>query len=389
MIKLNNTEVAFKSKSDKDLKRAHWLFKLISNDRMVKLGKWATKVAMKTYLPIEGLIRKTIFKQFCGGTSIEDSLETTKRLADQNVKSILDYSIEGKTSDEDFDYTVGEIIRTMEEAKRNPNIPYAVFKTTGLCPISILEKANQTIDDLNEEERAIYNKLEERVDKICHAAYESGIPLFIDAEETWIQNTIDRMVYKMAVKYNKERAVVFNTIQMYRHDRLAYMQEQIDLARKEGWFLGLKIVRGAYMEKERERAALKGYPDPIQPNKEATDRDYNESLRIAVENRDVISICAGTHNEKSTEVLMELLEQHQIDKNDKRFYFSQLLGMSDHISFNLGAAGYMVAKYVPYGPIKEVLPYLIRRAEENTSIAGQTSRELLLINQELERRKKK
>lgn len=389
MIKLNNTEVAFKSKSDKDLKRAHWLFKLISNDRMVKLGKWATKVAMKTYLPIEGLIRKTIFKQFCGGTSIEDSLETTKRLADQNVKSILDYSIEGKTSDEDFDYTVGEIIRTMEEAKRNPNIPYAVFKTTGLCPISILEKANQTIDDLNEEERAIYNKLEERVDKICHAAYESGIPLFIDAEETWIQNTIDRMVYKMAGKYNKERAVVFNTIQMYRHDRLAYMQEQIDLARKEGWFLGLKIVRGAYMEKERERAALKGYPDPIQPNKEATDRDYNESLRIAVENRDVISICAGTHNEKSTEVLMELLEQHQIDKNDKRFYFSQLLGMSDHISFNLGAAGYMVAKYVPYGPIKEVLPYLIRRAEENTSIAGQTSRELLLINQELERRKKK
>lgn len=389
MIELNNTEVAFKGKSDKDLKRAHWLFKLISNDRMVRIGKWATKLALKTYLPIEGLIRKTIFKQFCGGTSIEDSLETTKRLADQNVKSILDYSIEGKTSDEDFDYTVGEIIRTMEEAKRNPNIPYAVFKTTGLCPIAILEKANQSVDDLNESDRAIYDKLEERVDKICLAAYESGIPLFIDAEETWIQNTIDRMVYKMAIKYNKERAVVFNTIQMYRHDRLAYMKEQIDLARKEGWFLGLKIVRGAYMEKERERAAQMGYPDPIQPNKEATDRDYNESLRIAVENRDVISICAGTHNEISTQVLMEEMEKHNIDKHDKRFYFSQLLGMSDHISFNLGAAGYMVAKYVPYGPIKEVLPYLIRRAEENTSIAGQTSRELLLIDKELERRKKK
>lgn len=387
MISFENTEAAFKGKSDADLKQAHFLFKMVAKPRMVKFGKWATKIALAIHLPINGIIKKTIFKQFCGGVSIEDSLKASQGLADRNVKTILDYSIEGKTAEEDFDKTVNEIIGTIYEAKKNKNIPFAVFKVTGICLFEILELANESSNGLSESDQIKYDNLVERIDSICKAAYENDVPLFIDAEETWIQETIDRIVHQMSIKYNKERAIIYNTIQLYRHDRLEFFKNEIEAARKENRFVGMKLVRGAYMEKERERAAEKGYVDPIQPDKDSTDRDFNDAIKLAFENKDIVSICAGTHNEESSNVLADLMFDNKIDSTDTRFYFAQLYGMSDHISFNLADNGFMVAKYLPYGPIKEVLPYLIRRAEENTSVAGQTTRELALIEQEIKRRK--
>jgi proline dehydrogenase len=387
MISFDNTEVAFRGKSNADLKRAYWLFKIVGSSSMVGFGKWATNVALNLRLPIKGMIKKTIFRQFCGGESIQESLKTSHDLAAKNVKTILDYSIEGKTEEEDFDATVQEIIRTIKEADNNDNIPFAVFKVTGICLFEILEKANNGIEKLSETDKKKYNKLVERVDLICSAAAERQVPLFIDAEESWIQDTIDRIVYDMSLKYNKERAIVYNTVQLYRHDRLAFLKQEIEKAAADNIHLGMKLVRGAYMEKERERALEKRYPSPIQPDKNSTDKDFNTALEVVVEHIDRVSFCAGTHNEESSLKLAELLKSKGIDLNDPRAYFAQLLGMSDHISFNLADHGYMVAKYVPYGPIKEVLPYLIRRADENTSVAGQTSRELSLIIQERKRRK--
>ncbi|MDG1658409.1 MAG: proline dehydrogenase family protein [Crocinitomicaceae bacterium] len=389
MISFDNTEIAFKGKSNRDLKRAYWLFKAVGSRSMVRFGKWSTSFAFKLRLPIKGIIKKTIFRQFCGGESISESISASDKLAKRNVKTILDYSIEGKTSDEDFDATVAEIIATITAAKNNPDIPYAVFKTTGICLFSILENANESIDKLSNDEKLKYEQMVQRVDSICKAAFESSVPLFIDAEETWIQETIDRVVTEMTLKYNREKAIVFNTIQMYRHDRLAYFQSVIDHAKQEKYFVGMKIVRGAYMEKERERAEEHGYASPIQKDKASSDKDFNAALDLAMNNLDTVSICAGSHNEKSALILTELMENNSIDKNDPRIYFAQLLGMSDHISFNLANASYNVAKYVPYGLVKEVMPYLIRRAEENTSVAGQTSRELSLIVKERKRRKSK
>ncbi|OFZ60607.1 MAG: proline dehydrogenase [Bacteroidetes bacterium RIFCSPHIGHO2_02_FULL_44_7] len=388
MISFENTEIAFRGKSLKDLKKARWLFRLVSRPSLVKFGKVATNIALRLHLPINGIIKKTIFHQFCGGVSIKDSLEASRKLAEGNVKTILDYSIEGKTSEEDFDATVAEIIATIREAKNNPNIPFAVFKVTGICLFETLKKANDGVDQLSIEDRVLYEKVLERIDRICAESYAAQVPIFIDAEESWIQDSIDTIALTMSRKYNTERAIVYNTLQLYRHDRLAFMKNEIELARKESWFLGLKLVRGAYMEKERNRAREKNYPSPIQPNKAACDADFNAALELAVKNVDVLSICAGTHNEESALRLSELMIKHKIDPSDPRIFFAQLLGMSDHISFNLAESHYQVAKYVPYGPIREVLPYLIRRAEENTSVAGQTGRELSLILKEIHRRKK-
>ncbi len=389
MISFDNTEIAFKSKSNKDLKRAYWLFKAVGSRAFVKFGKWATNIAFKLRLPIKGIIKKTIFHQFCGGESVEGSIATSDALSELNVKTILDYSIEGKTSDEDFDATVAEIIETIEAGKINDNIPFAVFKTTGISLFSTLEKANEGIDKLSEADLKKYEQVVSRVDQICSAAYRSNVPVFIDAEESWIQNTIDAITKEMMLRYNKEAAIVYNTIQMYRHDRLDFFEKEIDAARADGHFIGMKIVRGAYMEKERERAEEKGYPSPIQPTKEASDIDFDLSLRLAMENLDIVGLCAGSHNEESALLLTEIMAEKQIQKNHPTIFFAQLLGMSDHISFNLANAGYNVAKYVPYGPIKEVMPYLLRRADENTSVAGQSSRELSLITKERKRRQGK
>ncbi|MFO0495378.1 MAG: proline dehydrogenase family protein [Flavobacteriia bacterium] len=386
MISFDNTEIAFKSKSNKSLKRAYLLFKIIGNPSMVKLGKVATTAALNLRLPIKGLIKKTIFAQFCGGETIADCKSTIDLLGQYGIGTILDYSVEGKTSEEDFDATVKEIISTIETASKSKNIPFAVFKITGISRFSILEKANESIDNLTEKERSEYDSIVARINKICLAAFENQIPVFIDAEETWIQDTIDRITHQMMQTYNRENAIIFNTVQLYRHDRLSFLSNAIDVARKDGYHYGVKLVRGAYMEKERARAKEKGYPSPIQPDKIASDNDFDKALELVVNNIDVVSVCAGSHNEKSSLLLTELVKKNNIEKSDKRIYFAQLLGMSDHISDNLTHAGYNVAKYVPYGPVKEVMPYLLRRADENTSVAGQTSRELSLIMKEKKRR---
>tara|TARA_B110000093_G_scaffold72278_1_gene78577 strand:+ start:706 stop:1878 length:1173 start_codon:yes stop_codon:yes gene_type:complete len=389
MISFDNTEVAFRGKSKGDLNRAYWLFKVVSSPAMVRFGKWATNVALRLKLPIKAIIKKTIFRQFCGGESIQESLKASKTLASRNVKTILDYSIEGKTKEEDFDKTVQEIIGTIREGENNKNIPFAVFKVTGICLHDILEKSNDGIENLSTEEKKDFDKLKERVSSICSEAYNRNVPIFIDAEESWIQNTIDRLAYEMSVKFNQKTAIVYNTVQLYRHDRLAFLKSEIARADKENFKLGVKLVRGAYMEKERARAEEQGYPSPIQPNKDAADKDFNASLKVVIERIDRVSFCAGTHNEESSMLLVKLLKEYGVDSSDPRAYFAQLLGMSDHISFNLADNDLMVAKYVPYGPIKEVLPYLIRRADENTSVAGQTGRELSLIMKERKRRKTK
>ena len=386
MITFDDTKIAFGGKSSRDLKRAYWLFKIVASPLAVKFGKWAVKIALALHLPIKGLIKKTIFKQFCGGESIGESLKTSDELAKYKVETILDYSVEGKTKEDDFDQTVKEIISTIDEAKKNPNIPFAVFKVTGICSIEVLKKANLSDANLSETIQSQYNDLITRVDKICAAAFEGNIPLFIDAEESWIQNTIDRIVREMSFKYNQSKAIVFNTAQLYRHDRLKFIETEIDDARNRNYFIGMKLVRGAYMEKERDRAEKLGYPSPIHDTKENCDKDFNSALSLMLKNKDIASLCAGTHNEESCAFLANQMEKLNMAKNDSRVYFAQLLGMSDHISYNLADKDYKVAKYVPYGPIKEVLPYLIRRAEENTSVAGQTSRELSLIRKERKRR---
>lgn len=387
MISFDNTEIAFKSKSNTDLAKAYWLFKIIGNPKLVKVGKWATNTALNINLPIKGIIKKTIFSQFCGGETISDCTKAITTLSNYGIGTILDYSIEGKTSDEDFNATVEEIIATIKAAANNPKIPFAVFKVTGISSFSILEKTNDIHSVLSPEEEQKLSAIVQRIDKICAAAYSHSVPVFIDAEETWIQDTIDRITFDMMLKYNKEQAIVFNTLQMYRHDRLAFLKNEITKAKTHNIHYGVKLVRGAYMEKERERALKMGYPSPIQPDKKACDFDFNSALELIIENLDAMALCAGSHNEESAQLLASLMNNKGIASGDKRVYFAQLLGMSDHISYNVAHTGYNVAKYVPYGPVKEVMPYLLRRADENTSVAGQTGRELSLIMKERNRRK--
>lgn len=389
MISFDNTEIAFRSKNDRDLKRAYWLFKIIANPSVVKFGKWATNTSLKLHLPIEGAVKKTIFKQFCGGETIQECDFTMKQLGKFGIGTILDYSVEGKTSAEDFEKTTLEIIATIERAKQSDYIPFAVFKVTGITRFGLLEKMNDPNTHLSESEKAEMIALTDRVNRICKAGFDAGIPVFIDAEETWIQDAIDRLAVSMMARYNRDSAIVFNTVQMYRHDRLNYLHGAIQAANQGGYHYGVKLVRGAYMEKERARAQEKGYPSPIQPDKASCDKDYDAALRLVIDHIDRMALCAGTHNEQSSLFLTELLKEKGIDPQDKRVYFAQLLGMSDHISYNLSDANYRVAKYVPYGPIREVMPYLLRRADENTSVAGQTGRELSLITKEMNRRKKR
>jgi proline dehydrogenase len=388
MISFENTEIAFGGKTNAALNRAYWLFKIIGNPLIVKVGKSVSNFALKAGLPISGLIKQTIFSQFCGGETISECQATITHLQKFNIGTILDYSVEGKASEDDLDTTVREIIDTILTASKNPAIYFAVFKLTGISKFNILEKANDPFLELSSSEQDEYNTVISRVDSICKVAYENNIPIFIDAEESWIQRTIDQITLQMMRKYNKEKAIIYNTLQSYRHDRIAYLKEMINLAREESIHYGIKLVRGAYLEKERDRAKLKNYPSPIQPDKTACDTDFDTALKLIIKNIDVLALCAGTHNEKSSLYLTELLRENNISPNDKRICFAQLLGMSDHITYNLSNAGYNVAKYVPYGPVREVMPYLLRRADENTSIAGQTSRELSLIVKEKKRRRK-
>lgn len=386
MISFDNTEIAFGGKNNNQLKKAYWLFKLVANPTLVKFGKIATNLALTLHLPIKGLVKKTIFSQFCGGETIEECDNAIDYLSNHSIGAILDYSVEGKHEIEDFDRTAAEIIRTIDAAKENANIPFAVFKLTGVTTFGLLESWSSnslTENDSPRKERAL-----KRITGICAHAAKHNVPLFIDAEESWIQPAIDNIALEMMRLYNKEQAIIFNTAQLYRHDRLAYVKELHKLAQKEQFKVGLKLVRGAYMEKERERAKEKGYSSPIQPTKEATDKDFNEAVTYCINNINDIAFCAGSHNEESNNLLAKLITELNINKNHPNIWAAQLFGMSDHISFNMANQGYNVAKYLPYGPVKEVLPYLIRRAEENTSVKGQTGRELGLIITELKRRKK-
>ncbi len=384
-ISFDNTEIAFKAKSTSDLQKSYWLFKLVGNNFLVKLGPALLNISFFLRLPIKSLIKSTIFEQFCGGESIKDCEKRIQSLARYNVNTILDYSVEGSSSKENFDLTASEIIRTIERAKDDENIPFAVFKTSGLARIELLEKIS-TNSTLNEKEKIEFELLKDRVKLICQKAYDLEVRIFIDAEESWIQNAIDDLATSMMRIYNTEKAIVYNTLQMYRWDRIAFLKQSYADAENGNYYLGLKIVRGAYMEKERERAAELGYSSPIQKDKESCDKDYDLALAYCINHIDKIAICAGTHNEKSSLKLIDLMRENNILKDDNRVYFSQLLGMSDHISFNLANEGYNVVKYMPYGPVKLVMPYLIRRAQENTSISGQTGRELSLIIKERNRR---
>ncbi len=389
MISFENTEIAFGGKTDSDLKWSYRLFNLMSKPWLVKAGKVATNLAFTLHLPIKGIIKKTIFKQFCGGETIDDCELKIKQLAQFNIGTILDYSVEGKTSNEDLDKAKNEIIATIQKAKENKHIPFSVFKPTGVARFELLELTNNENAQLTDEIKQELAQVIQRIDAICKAAYEANVPLFIDAEDSWIQDGIDRIVNSMMAKYNKEKVIVYNTVQMYRHDRLEFLKQSHQKAKENGYKIGMKIVRGAYMEKERERAEKMGYPSPIHKDKPSTDKDYDLAVEYCINHLKDIAFCAGTHNEQSSAKLVELINEKGISKTDKRIYFAQLLGMSDHISYNLSHLGYNVAKYVPYGPIVEVMPYLIRRAEENTSVAGQTSRELSLIIKEQKRRKGK
>jgi len=385
MISFDNTEVAFSGKSPGDLNRSYWLFKLITNSAFVNMGKVLTTFAIQLHLPIKGLIKATIFKQFCGGENMEECNKTIDSLAKYNIGTILDYSIEGKETEADFDACAGNIIGTIDKAKNNKNIPFSVFKVTGLAHLGLLEKVSAG-ETLSVSEKAEYERAKKRVDNICRSAYNAHVPVFIDAEESWIQNAIDDLANEMMLQYNQEKAIVYNTFQLYRKDRLKYLEHSCQVACDKNYFLGAKLVRGAYMEKERKRALEKNYPSPIHSDKEACDKDYDAALKFCMEHIDKIAFCSGTHNEKSSLYLVRLMQEKNVDLSHPHIYFSQLLGMSDHISYNLARAGYNVAKYVPYGPVRETLPYLIRRAQENTSVKGQTGRELSLIVKEKQRR---
>lgn len=396
MISFDNTEIAFRSKNKQDLQRAYLLFKIIGWPRLVKMAKILTPLALRIKLPIQGLIKKTIFKQFCGGETIQECNPTIESLDAFGIGTILDYSVEGKTQEEDFELTTQIIIQTIEKSATDDRIPFAVFKVTGIAQHHLIEiessrlralRKGAAFREFNTDEINGIAAIIERIDRICAAAAKHQTRLFIDAEETWIQTAIDQWTYDMMCKYNTSRCIVYNTIQMYRHDRLAYLKAECKRAKKDGIYYGVKLVRGAYMEKERARAKELGYPSPIQPDKTSTDQDYNAALEFIVANKDVFSVCAGTHNEQSSMHLSTLLGKEGIHAKNPQFYFAQLLGMSDHISYNLSDAGYQVAKYVPFGPVNEVLPYLLRRADENTSVAGQTSRELGLLMKEKARRK--
>jgi len=382
----NDTQVAFALKTDTELERAYFLFKMIDNEPLVRIGTAVTNFALKAHLPVESLIRVTVFDHFCGGTTEDDCLSVVDKMFTKGVSSVLDYSVEGKEEEEQFDAALQMTLKTIEFAKERKAIPFAVFKPTGLGRFYLYEKIGEK-QPLTLEEQNEWNRVVARFDLICKTAYDKDVALLIDAEESWMQDAADELVTDMMRKYNKKKAIVFNTLQLYRWDRLDYLKKLNDQAKVEGFYIGMKIVRGAYMEKENNRAEEMGYPTPICESKEATDINYDATMIYMMDNLDVMSIFAGTHNESSSYKLIEMMESRGISKNDNRIWFGQLYGMSDNISYNLAKYGFNVAKYLPFGPVRDVMPYLIRRAEENTSVAGQTSRELNLLKTERQRRK--
>lgn len=391
-LSFDNTQTAFAYKTDKELKSARFLLKTMHYPWAVAVGTRLTPFLMKTRLPVHGVIRKTIFKQFVGGETLEETARVRKILAAYNVQVILDYGVEGKEGEENFDHATNEFIRVIEYAASQPKIPFISVKITGLARFGLLQTLNEAprlrsgVHD-NEEEIDEWERVKDRMYRICEVASEKGVGVLIDAEESWIQDPIDRLTMEVMEVFNKEKAIVYNTIQLYRHDRLQFLKMSYNIAQRQNFVLGVKLVRGAYMEKERARAAQYGYPSPIQPDKEHTDRDYNRAVRFCIDNIINVAFIVASHNEDSNLLAAELLDEKNLPHNHEHVHFSQLYGMSDNITFNLAKEGYSVSKYLPFGPIRDVIPYLMRRAQENTSVSGQTGRELALINKELRRRK--
>ena len=382
----DNTEVAFALKSDSQLERGYFLFRMIQNQPMVKIGSAVTNFALKAHLPIEKLIRATVFDHFCGGVNEDDCLPIIANMYDNGkVHSVLDYSVEGKNEEISFDGALEKILKIIEFCEEKKSIPFAVFKPTGFGRFALYQKISEG-KSLNNYEQEEWNRVIARFHKVCKLALEKDVPLLIDGEESWMQKAADELIEELMETYNKEKAIVFNTLQMYRHDRMDYLKALHEKAKVKGFYIGMKVVRGAYMEKERARAEEKGYPSPICENKEASDINYDLATKYMMEHSKM-ALFVGTHNEKSSYLVMELAKKQNIKENDNRLWFGQLFGMSDNISYNLANYGYNVAKYLPFGPVRDVMPYLIRRAEENTSVAGQTSRELNLLKTERKRRK--
>ncbi|MCW3074820.1 MAG: proline dehydrogenase [Flaviaesturariibacter sp.] len=402
-ISFDNTAIAFAHKSNKELKEAHWLFSMMGKPWLVQIGTRLAPWSIKAGLPVKGIIRKTIFKQFVGGETLQETAIVAKQLAASNVKVILDYGVEGAEGEAAFDHGADEFIKVIQYAATQPNIPYMSIKVTGFSRFGLLERLdalmkesgksklldayNYALQQLSPAEIGEWNRVYKRMLKISEAASVAGVGVLVDAEETWIQDPVDALTMVMMASFNKEKIVLYNTIQLYRHDRLAFLKQSYEDAMTGAFMLGAKLVRGAYMEKERRRAAEKGYDSPIQPSKEASDTDYNEAVRYCIDRLDVISVIIASHNEGSNLLAAKLLSEKAQPLSHPHVHFSQLYGMSDNITFNLAKAGCSVSKYLPFGPIKDVVPYLMRRAQENTSVGGQTSRELVLIQKELERRR--
>ena len=382
----DNTEIAFKYRTNKGLKKAHFLFSMMASPALTKMGIAAAKWSMALHLPVKGLLKSTIFKQFCGGETLQETADTSNTISKYNVDTILDYGVEGKESDLQFDNAVPEFIKAIKYAASQKHIPFISLKITGFARFSLLGKIHSG-SPLNKDEKGEWERVFKRIDDICSAAFQNRVMVLIDAEETWIQEPCNQLTEAMMEKFNKKEVFVFNTYQLYSHGTLAFLEDCVKNAAEKKYVLGAKLVRGAYMEKERERANKMGYPDPIQPDKESTDRDYDNAVKFCLQHLDKLALFIGTHNEKSCFDAVKFMEEHKIAPNHPRVYFSQLYGMGDNLSFNLAHEGYRVSKYLPYGPVKDVVPYLMRRAEENTSVAGQTSRELSLIVAEMKRRK--
>ncbi|MGD9628049.1 MAG: proline dehydrogenase family protein [Pyrinomonadaceae bacterium] len=385
-LDFQDTKTAFADRSDAELKERQRLFKVMNSPFLNAISTKTATLALSLGLPVKGLIKSTVFELFCGGETIEESESTIQRLGRSGIGTILDYSVEGRSTEDAFDHTKDEIIRTIKRANDDPNIPFAVFKVTGIAPLGTLEKMSSK-KKLDAKGQAKCERIHTRVNEICEYAFSIGQPVFIDAEETWIQDAIDRLATEMMEKYNRESVIVYTTYQLYRKDRLKALKEARKAAEDGGYLLGAKLVRGAYMEKERERAKEMGYESPIHETKKETDQDYDAAVEYCVKHVDRISMVAGTHNEKSTQKLVGLMYEKRRLPSDHHIHFSQLYGMSDNLSYVLAKNGYNVSKYVPYGPVEDAIPYLVRRAEENTSVTGQVSRELELITTELKRRR--
>ncbi len=382
----NNTEVAFSIKSDSELERAYFLFRMIKSEPLVKIGTAVTKFALNASLPVERLIRATVFDHFCGGINEEDCMPIIDKMFTKHVHSVLDYSVEGKEEEAQFDYAKEKTLKIISFVNKKDAIPFTVFKPTGFGRFELYQKITEN-KKLTSSEQEEWDKVVARYDTVAKASFENDVPLLVDAEESWMQKAADDLVEQMMEKYNKEKVIVFGTLQLYRHDRLDYLKRLHVRANLKGFKIGMKLVRGAYMEKERERAIEMNYQDPICKDKPTTDNNYNAVMQYMFDNLEDMAIFNGTHNEESSRLLMDMIDRSKYSKEDSRLWFGQLYGMSDNISFNVAKEGYNVAKYLPFGPVKDVMPYLIRRAEENTSVAGQTNRELELIRAERKRRK--